>query len=330
MRVAINGFGRIGRQVLRIAWERPDFDIVHINDITDAATLATLLKYDSTYGVFGHEVRGGEGALHVDEQRIDVTAEKDPGNLPWRDKEVDVVIEATGKFKTREDAQKHRDAGARKVLITAPPKGPVDGNFVLGVNADQYDAGEHHIISIGSCTTNCLAPIAKVLHEELGIEHGLMTTVHAYTASQNLLDGPHKDMRRARSAADNIIPTSTGAAKAIGTVLPDLDGKLDGMAMRVPVPCGSIVDLTARVGAETNPDAVNSMMRKWADEPMKGVLEIADAPIVSRDIVGNPASSIQVPEDTRVQGGRLVKVVSWYDNEWGFSNRLVDMVERML
>ncbi|MFW5875302.1 MAG: type I glyceraldehyde-3-phosphate dehydrogenase [Myxococcota bacterium] len=329
MRVAINGFGRIGRQFFRIAWDDPEVDIVHVNDIADPETLATLLELDSTYGRWSHEVRAREDGLEVQGRSVAVTAEKDPSKLPWHEREVDVVVESTGIFTTREKSRQHLDAGAKKVLITAPGKSELDGDFVIGVNEEHYDPHAHQIISIGSCTTNCLAPLVKVLHDQLGIERGLMTTVHAYTNDQNLLDGPHKDLRRARSAADNIVPTSTGAARAISKVLPDLQGKLDGMALRVPVPCGSVVDLTCTVMKETSAEAVNDMMRQAAEGRMKGVLAVADRPLVSRDIVGRTESSILAPQDTRVQGGVMVKVLSWYDNEWGFSNRLVDMVKRM-
>jgi glyceraldehyde 3-phosphate dehydrogenase len=330
MRIAINGFGRIGRQVMRLAWEREELEVGHINDLVDAETLAYLLRYDTTYGTWDRHVEADDGALIIDGRRIPVSAEKDPANLPWKDDSIDVVIEATGIFRTREKAEKHLHAGAKKVLITAPGKSALDGDFVIGVNEDLYDPARHHVISIGSCTTNCLAPMARVLHDELTIVHGLMTTTHAYTASQNLLDGPHKKLERTRAAAENIIPTTTGAAEAIGAIIPDLDGKLDGMALRVPVNCGSITDLTCRVEKETSVDAVSEFMEKRADGRMRGVLRVADAPIVSSDIVGDPHSCIFLPDQTRVMDGTLVKVLGWYDNEWGFSNRVVEMAAKMM
>jgi len=330
MRIAINGFGRIGRQVFRIAWDDPTIEFVHINDITDAKTLAHLLKYDSTFGVWDHEVKHSDRAIVVDGKEVAISAEKDPKNLPWNAKNVDIVLESTGLFRKREQGQWHIDAGAKKVLISAPGKTPLDGDFVIKVNCSKYDKSQHNIISIGSCTTNCLAPIAKVLNDELGIVRGLMTTIHAYTNDQRILDLPHKDLRRARTAAVNIIPTSTGAAKAIGLIIPELKGKLDGMAIRVPVSCGSIVDLTCEVGKATTPDEINDMMRKYASGPMKGILQVAEDPIVSSDIIGNSHSSILAPQDTRVMDGNMVKVLSWYDNEWGFSSRVVDMFKIML
>ncbi len=331
MKAAINGFGRIGRQVLRLCLEDKGApDIVHINDLTDAQTLAHLLKYDSTYGVWDHEVTTKESVLVIDGQEIRITSEKDPSKLPWRNEGVDIVLEATGAFRKREQAQQHIDAGAKKVLISAAGKSPLDGNFVIGVNHEEYNPENEHIISIGSCTTNCLAPMVKVLHDEFTILRGLMTTVHAYTASQNLLDGPHKDLRRARSAAENIIPTSTGAAEAIGKIIPKLDGKLDGMALRIPVSCGSITDLTCVVDKETSVEKVNEAMKRHSQGAMKGILQIAPAPLVSRDIIGNTHSCIFNSEDTFVRDGVLVKVLGWYDNEWGFSRRTVDMMSQMM
>lgn len=331
MKVAINGFGRIGRQVLRICLEDAEApDVVHVNDVADAATLAHLLKYDSTYGVWDHDVSASGSTLVVDGREIRMTAEKDPADLPWRDEGVDVVLEASGVFRKREQAQQHLDAGAKKVLISAPGKSPLDGDFVIGVNDERYAADEHDIISIGSCTTNGLAPMAKVLHDEFTILRGLMTTVHAYTSTQNLLDGPHKDLRRARSAAENIIPTSTGAAEAIGKVIPELQGKLDGMALRVPVACGSITDFTCVVEKGTSVEQVNEAMRRASEGRMKGVLQIAPAPIVSRDVIGNTHSCVFSADDTFVKDGTLVKVLGWYDNEWGFSRRAVEMMARML
>lgn len=331
MRIGINGFGRIGRQVFRIAWEK-GLDIGHVNDLTDAAMLAHLLEFDSTYGRWGHRVSAGNDRLHVADREVTLSAEPDPERIPWQAHGVDVVLEATGAFRKREDAARHQKAGAAKVLISAPAKTPPDGTFVLGVNGDHYDPDSHHVISIGSCTTNCLAPIAHVLHQELGLRHGLINTTHAYTSSQNLVDGPQKAgrYRRARAAADNLIPTTTGAAKTIGLVLPELDGKLDGLAVRVPVSCGSLLDLTCTVDRETSAEAVNDLLRQRAHGPMQGILSVEDAPIVSRDIIGTEFSAIVSPADTKVLGGHLVKVLAWYDNEWGFSRRCVDMMARML
>lgn len=331
MKIAINGLGRIGRQVLRICIENSGSpDVIHVNDIADGQTLAHLLKYDSTYGVWDREVSAGDSSLIIGNKEIKVSSEKDPGKLPWADEGIDIVLESTGIFRKRDEAAKHLEAGAKKVLISAPGKSPLDGDFVIGVNDGQYDPDKHDIISIGSCTTNCLAPVAKVLHDEFTILRGFMTTTHAYTSSQNLVDGPHKDLRRARAAAGNIIPTSTGAAQAIGKILPDLDGKLDGMAMRVPVACGSIVDLTCVVEKETSIEQVNDAMRRQAEGPMKGVLQIAPAPLVSTDIIGNTHSAVFSSDDTFVKDGSLVKVLAWYDNEWAFSMRVVEMMGRML
>jgi len=266
----------------------------------------------------------------VNGRSFSVTTQREISNVPWAAAGTDVVLEATGAFRKREQAQQHIDAGAKKVLMAAPGKNALDGDFVIGVNDGQYDAEQHHIISIGSCTTNCLAPVAKVLHEEFNILRGFMVTTHAYTSTQNLLDGPHKDLRRARSAAENIIPTSTGAAKAIGLVIPELQGRLDGMAIRVPVPCGSLVDLTCDVECATSVGEINAAMSERAEGSMAAVLQIADAPLVSRDVLGNPHSSVFSPQDTMVKDGTFVKVLAWYDNEWGFSNRVVDMLQRMV
>ncbi len=331
MRLAINGFGRIGRQVFRQAFAADGVDVVHVNDLVDAGTLAHLLAFDTSYGPWNHAVSGDDGALTVDDQTIEVSAEKDPSALPWADAGVDVVLESTGRFRKRGEAVAHLEAGARKVLVSAPGKSPLDSDFVIGVNHEQYDPDKHHVISIGSCTTNCLAPVAKVLHEEFGIEHGVINTIHGYTATQNLQDGPHKDLRRARAAAANLIPTSTGAAQAIGLIMPELDGKLDGLAVRVPVPTGSLLDLTCRVGRRVDVEMVNAALRRWASDAMHGVLEVQDAPIVSSDVVGNPHSAIVSPRDTIVMGeGRMVKVLAWYDNEWGFSRRCLEMMQRMV
>ncbi|MCC3274702.1 MULTISPECIES: type I glyceraldehyde-3-phosphate dehydrogenase [unclassified Arthrobacter] len=323
-RVGINGFGRIGRNYFRAALEQnADLDIVAVNDLTSPETLAHLLKYDSVTGRLGADLEVREGNIVVGGKTIKVLAERDPSNLPWKDLGVDIVIESTGFFTKAEDAKKHLDAGAKKVLISAPGKGS-DITVVMGVNDGDYNPASHNIISNASCTTNCLGPLAKVLHEAFGIERGLMTTVHAYTADQNLQDGPHRDLRRARAAALNIVPTSTGAAKAIGLVLPELDGKLDGFALRVPVPTGSVTDLTVTVGREASVDEINDVYKTAASGPLAGILRYTDEPIVSSDIVTDPASCIFDSGLTRVMGNE-VKVVGWYDNEWGYSNRLVDL-----
>ncbi|GAA2176152.1 type I glyceraldehyde-3-phosphate dehydrogenase [Arthrobacter parietis] len=326
-RIGINGFGRIGRNYFRAALEQgADLEIVAVNDLTSPETLAHLLKYDSVTGRLGVSVEVSDGALVVDGKTIKVLAERDPANLPWADLGVDIVIESTGFFTKASDARKHIDAGAKKVLISAPASDE-DLTVVLGVNDAQYDPENHHIISNASCTTNCLGPLAKVLNDAFGIEHGLMTTVHAYTADQNLQDGPHKDLRRARAAAINMVPTSTGAAKAIGLVLPELKGKLDGYAIRVPVPTGSATDLTVTVGREVSAEEVNAAYKAAAaDGSLKGYLSYTEAPIVSSDIVTDPASCIFDSGLTKVIGNQ-VKVVGWYDNEWGYSNRLVDLTE---
>jgi glyceraldehyde 3-phosphate dehydrogenase len=334
-RVAINGFGRVGRCFLRAAHEQDaDIEIVAVNDLTDAATLAHLLRYDSVFGRFPGRVATEDGALVIDGARVLSLAETDPTALPWRDLGIDVVIESTGRFRTRAAAAQHLDAGARKVIISAPAKGaePPDATVVLGVNFDDvYDPDRHHVISNASCTTNCLAPVAKVLHESVGIQYGLMTTVHAYTADQNLLDGPHKDLRRARSAAINIVPTSTGAAKALGLVIPELAGRLNGFAVRVPVPTGSLVDLTIEAERATNVDEVNAAVRSAAGHgPLAGILEYTEDPVVSTDIIGSSSSSVFDAGLTNVIGDRQVKVVAWYDNEWGYSSRLVDLAQRVL
>ena len=328
MKVGINGFGRIGRLVLKAARET-SIEIVGVNDITDAKTLGHLLKYDSVHGRYPGEVSVDGDHLLVDGKKIPVYARRDPAELPWKDLGVDIVLECTGLFRTKEDAGKHIQAGARKVLISAPAKGH-DGTFILGVNSDQYDRAKHDVISIGSCTTNCLAPVAKVLNDTFGIEKGFMTTIHAYTADQRLQDAPHKDLRRARAAAVSMVPTTTGAAKAVAQVLPELTGKLDGCAIRVPTPDGSLVDLTVFVGRETTVDEVNEAMKKAAaTDPLGRTLEYCEDPIVSIDIVGNPHGSIFDSQFTYVKGN-MVKIFSWYDNEWGFSCRMVDMMLMML
>ncbi len=327
VRVAINGFGRIGRNIMRaaLAGDHTDLDFVAVNDLTDAATLAHLFRYDSVHRRFPGEVRVDDSDLVIDGDRVRVLSEREPAALPWAELGVEVVIESTGLFRAREAAAKHLEAGARKVIISAPAKEP-DVTIVLGVNADAYDPGRHHVISNASCTTNCVAPVVKVLYEEFGFESGLMTTVHSYTNDQRLLDLPHKDLRRARAAAMSIIPTTTGAAKAVGLVIPAVRGKLDGMSMRVPTPDVSIVDLVVNVGRETSADEVNEAFRRYADGPMHGILAYSDEPLVSVDYTGDPASSIVDGLSTAVIEGRLVKVISWYDNEWGYSNRCVDLV----
>jgi len=329
IRAAINGFGRIGRNVLRAAKKSgADLDFVAVNDITDSKTLAHLLRYDSVHGAYPGTVQAKDGALVVDGDEIRVTAQKDPANLPWKDLDVDVVFEATGRFRSRDDAAKHLSAGARKVIITAPAKGE-DITIVLGVNGDDYDPDKHHIISNASCTTNCLAPVAKVILDSFGFQRGIMTTVHSYTNDQQILDLPHKDLRRERAAAMSIIPTTTGAAKATGLVLPQLQGKLDGMAMRVPTPDVSIVDLTVDVDRDITADAVNDAFRKAAAGHLNGILDVSDEPLVSVDFTGNPASSIVDLASTMVIGGRMLKVLSWYDNEWGYSCRCVDLAVKV-
>jgi glyceraldehyde 3-phosphate dehydrogenase len=331
VRVGINGFGRIGRNIFRAAHEAgSDLEFVAVNDITDAATLAHLLKYDSTYGRFPGTVEARDEAIAIDGSEVKVLSVRDPADLPWADMGVDVVIESTGLFTKRDAAGKHLDAGAKKVVISAPATDP-DVTVALGVNFDDaYDPERDHIISNASCTTNCLAPVAKVLHETVGIERGLMTTIHAYTADQRLQDMPHKDMRRARAAAINLIPTTTGAARAVGLVLPELDGKLNGLAVRAPVPTGSVVDLVFDAARKTSADDVNAAVRESAAGPLAGILDYTEDPIVSTDIIKNPHSSIFDAEQTMVTDGRLVKVFAWYDNEWGYSNRCVEVAAKVL
>ncbi len=324
LRVGINGFGRIGRQVVRAAVERKaPIEFVAVNDITDAPTLAHLLRYDSVHGPWPAAGGTAEGRLLVGGKGIQVLCEKDPAKLPWRSLGAEIVLEATGKFTDRAGGALHLAAGARGVLISAPAKG-VDLTFVFGVNHRDYDRSKHAVVTIGSCTTNCLAPVAKVLNDSFGIEHGFMTTIHAYTNDQRILDLPHQDLRRARAAAVNLIPTSTGAAKAIGEVLPELKGRLDGIAVRAPVPDGSLVDLVCRVKKPATKEGINAAMKAAAEGPMKGILEYCEDPIVSSDVIGNPASSVFDSLSTVVLDGMLVKVLAWYDNEWGFSNRVVD------
>jgi len=330
IKLGINGFGRIGRLVFRSILERDDhdFDIVGVNDLTDANTLATLFKYDSVHGQFPGTVELDGNTLVVNGDRFPVMQEKDPSNLPWDELGCDVVVESTGFFRTRDGAAKHIEAGAGKVVISAPAKSDVDATIVLGVNEGDL-TGDEEVVSNASCTTNCLAPMVKVLDDSFGLQSGLMTTVHAYTSSQNIVDGPHKDLRRARTAAESIIPTTTGAAKAVGLVLPHLDGKLDGMAMRVPVPNGSIVDLTANLEQDVSIDDVNAAYQEAASGPMEGVLQYSEEPLVSRDIIHNPHSCIFDAPST-MAAGSMVKIVGWYDNEWGYSNRTVDVVERLM
>ena len=328
IRVGINGFGRIGRLVFRACENDPAIEVVAVNDLTDAATLAHLLKYDSVHKVFPHEVVAGDASFTVDGREVKVMAQRDPAQLPWGELGVDIVVESTGFFTDATKAQAHRDAGAKKVIISAPAKNE-DITIVIGVNDDEYDAEKHHIISNASCTTNCLAPFAKVLRDSFGLKAGFMNTIHSYTNDQNILDLPHKDLRRARAAAMSMIPTSTGAAKAIGLVLPDMKGKLDGMSVRVPTPDGSVVDLVAELETPVTRDQINAAMKAAADGPMKGILEYCTDPIVSIDVVGNPASSVFDSLQTMVMGGEgtFVKCLSWYDNEWGYSNRVKDLIK---
>ncbi|HEX4717922.1 MAG TPA: type I glyceraldehyde-3-phosphate dehydrogenase [Thermoleophilaceae bacterium] len=327
----INGFGRIGRNLFRAAHAAgADIDWVGVNDITDTATLAQLLKYDSILGRFDGTVEHTENSLIIDGKELKVFSERDPAALPWSDLGADVVVESTGLFTKRDAAAKHLEAGAKKVIISAPATDP-DVTIVLGVNDDAYDPANHNIISNASCTTNCLAPVTRVLHDAIGIESGVMTTIHAYTQDQNLQDAPHKDLRRARAAAINLVPTSTGAAKAIGLVVPELDGKLNGIAVRAPVPTGSVVDLVFTASRETSVEEVNEAISSRADSgPLEGILQYNDDPIVSTDIVRSPYSSVFDAPLTMVIDGRLVKVIAWYDNEWGYSNRLVDLTQRVL
>jgi glyceraldehyde 3-phosphate dehydrogenase len=325
IRVAINGFGRIGRNFLRTSWDRDDLEIAAINDLTDAKTLAHLLKYDSVHGIFHAEMKAGEGSITIDGKDIKVFAVTEPEKLPWKDLGVDIVIESTGRFVDRPSASKHLDAGAKWVIISAPAKEP-DATICMGVNEEMLDPAKHQIISNASCTTNCLAPIAKVIHNEFGIIRGLMTTIHSYTNDQRILDLPHKDLRRARAAALNMIPTTTGAAKAVGVVLPELKGKLNGMAIRVPTPNVSLVDLVAEVGKEVTTEEINAALKRYAEGPMKGILQYSEEPIVSSDINGNPHSSIVDATLTMVMEGKMVKIFAWYDNEWGYSTRLRDLV----
>ncbi len=328
IRIGINGFGRIGRLVFKASYKDPDIEYVGINDLTDAKTLAHLLKYDSTHGRFPDAVSYDDQNLIVAGKKIPIFALKDPAELPWKKLGADYVVESTGVFRSKDKLEKHLQAGAKKVLLTVPAKDEIDAVVVLGVN-DQVLKPEHKIVSNASCTTNCLAPMVKVLHDAFGIRHGLMTTIHAYTNDQRVLDMPHKDLRRARSAAVSIIPTTTGAAKAVGKVIPELKGKLDGMAFRVPVMDGSVTDLVAVLDKNVTVEEVNNAMKKAAEGRMKGILEYTEDEIVSADIIGNPHSCIFDAASTFVMQGNLVKVVGWYDNEWGYSCRVVDLIRKM-
>ena len=328
IRMGINGFGRIGRLVFRVAVQRKDIEIVQVNDITDAPTLAHLLKYDSVHGVLKNDIRAEGDYIVFDGKKVKVSAEKDPGNLPWGKENIDIVIESTGVFRKRAEVAKHLDGGAKKVILTVPSKDEIDATIVLGVNDDTLKP-EHRIVSNASCTTNCLAPVAKVLHETFGIIRGFMTTTHAYTNDQKVIDMPHSDLRRARAAAYSIIPTTTGAAKAVGEVLPDLKGKLDGMAMRVPVIDGSVVDLVVEMAKPVTKEAVNAAIKAAAEGPLKGILQYTEDEIVSCDVIGNSHSSVFDAKSTMVMGENFLKVISWYDNEWGYSNRCIDLFKLM-
>ncbi len=329
MKIAINGFGRIGRTVFRLLHEREGVEVVGINDITNNEALAYLLRHDTVMGHFNSKAVIEGDTLVTDKWNVKMTAERDPAALPWKELGVDFVVEATGVFRDRASISKHLDAGARKVLLTVPAKDEIDATIVLGVNTDELKA-EHRIVSNASCTTNCLAPLAYVLDKEFGIENGLMTTTHAYTGDQRLIDTPHSDWRRARAAAENIIPTTTGAAKAVGKVLPNLNGKLDGMAMRVPTVCGSVVDLVANMKTDVTVESVNAALKTASETYLKGILSYNDDAVVSSDIVGDPHSSIFDPGCTSVIDGRVLKVISWYDNEWGYSNRVCDLLQLMM
>jgi len=328
MKVAVNGFGRIGRLLYRVAQSRPDIDIVAVNDLTDAPTLAHLLQWDSVHGRFEGDVTVDGDSISAGNDSFRVLSEPDPSKLPWSDLDVDIVVEATGRFSSRDQAAVHLAAGADRVIVSAPSKG-ADATFVMGVNHESYDPAAHKVVSNASCTTNCLAPVGKVLQDGWGIKRGVMTTIHAYTNDQRILDLPHSDLRRARAAAVNMIPTSTGAAKAISLVIPELSGKLDGIAVRVPVPSGSLVDLVVELEKPVTKEAMDAAFKAAADGPMKGVLEFSDGALVSSDIVHNPHSSIYDSGMSSVMEGTLVKVLSWYDNEWGFANRVVDLIGYM-
>jgi glyceraldehyde 3-phosphate dehydrogenase len=325
VKVAINGFGRIGRLVFRAGLKSKEVEFVAVNDLTDAKTMAHLLKYDSVHGILDGEVKASAGSILVNGRELKTFNQKDPAALPWKALGVDVVLESTGRFTDREGAEKHLMAGAQKVIISAPAKNP-DVTVVFGINQEEYDKTKHNVLSMGSCTTNCLAPIVKILHKEFGVEYGLMTTIHAYTNDQVVQDEPHKDLRRSRAAALSMIPTTTGAAKAISEVIPEMKGKLDGIAIRVPVPNVSLVDFTATLLKNTSKDEVNAKFREYAAGPLKGILHCTDEELVSHDFNGNPHSSIVDLPNTNVIGGKIVKVLSWYDNEWGFSNRMLELL----
>lgn len=331
VKVAINGFGRIGRLVYRQSLKRSEIDIVAVNDLTDPGMLAHLLKYDSVHGIFPGDVKVEGEYIHAGGDSFKVISQPDPSKLPWKEMGVDIVIESTGFFRTKEKASLHIQAGARKVIISAPASGKpgADITVVYGVNCDLYDPAKHDVISTASCTTNCLAPVAKVLNDSFGIESGLMTTIHAYTNDQRILDLPHSDMRRARAAAVNMVPTTTGAAAAVSLVIPELKGKLDGMAVRVPVPDGSLVDLVCMLSSDATEAMVNSAMKEAAETTLKGILQYTEEPLVSTDVVGNPHSSIFDSQITKMTGPRMLKVLSWYDNEYGYSSRMVDLMVKM-
>ncbi len=328
LRVGINGFGRIGRTVFRILSDRDDIDVVAVNDLFDNEQLAYLLRFDTVMRKFDKVVRVDESAMYVNDDKITMTGEREPARIPWKENRVDVVVESTGVFRTHEELTSHLDAGAKRVVLTVPPKDDVDFMAVIGVNDDQLRP-EHKIVSNASCTTNCLAPLAKILDDEFGLAEGFLTTVHAYTNDQRLADVPHKSIRRSRAAAQNIIPTSTGAARAVGKVLPHLNGKLDGMAIRVPVPDGSLIDFVCRLDKSVSRDEVNEAVRRAAEGRMRGIVEYSEDPLVSSDIIGNPHSSVFDALSTSSCGTRYVRVVSWYDNEWGYSNRVVDLIDRL-
>ena len=325
IKIAINGFGRIGRLVFRAGYSNTDLEFVAINDIADSKVLAHLLKYDSIYGKMNADIKAGNNCIIIDGREIKTFTARDPQVLPWKDLGVDVVLESTGKFTDRTGAEKHLKAGAKKVIISAPAKDP-DVTIVLGVNSEVYDRTKHHVISMGSCTTNCLAPIVKILNQEYGLEYGLMTTIHAYTNDQVVQDEPHKDLRRARAAALSMIPTTTGAARAISEVIPEMKGRLDGLAIRVPTPNVSIVDFVATLSKETNKQEINAKLKFYAQGPMKGILLCSEEELVSRDFSGNPHSSIVDMPNTNVIGGKMVKILSWYDNEWGFCSRMLELL----
>lgn len=325
VRIAINGFGRIGRLVFRAGFKNKDVEFVAVNDLADAKTLAHLLKYDSTHGILDADVRSSSNSMTVNGKEVKIFSVREPEMLPWKDLEVDVVLESTGKFTDKEGASKHIEAGAKKVVISAPGKNP-DVTFVLGVNQEVYDKNKHHVISMGSCTTNCLAPVVKILHQEFGVEYGLMTTIHSYTNDQVVQDEPHRDLRRARAAALSMIPTTTGAARAIAEVIPEMKGKLDGLAIRVPTPNVSLVDFVVMLSQKTDRNEINEKFREYARGVMKGILMCSEEELVSCDFNGNPHSSIVDMANTSVIGGHLAKILSWYDNEWGFSNRMLELL----